>query len=167
MTVLTLFVLLGADFATGRAIHQLGDAPTPIKIGIIAHQWWWEASYFDWPDRFGDRMPSNIITTAGDLHVPVDPDHPVVVQLDLESHDVIHSFWAPNLHGKKDLVTGHPTSIWIRADRPGTYWGECADALRCDFRAGGEVSGLAGAAASARGGAGHPDADAWPRGVFA
>jgi cytochrome c oxidase subunit 2 len=41
--------------------------------------------------------------------------------------DVIHSFWAPNFHGKKDLVPGHPTTLWFRAQRPGTFRGQCAE----------------------------------------
>src|SRR5207248_2428456 len=45
----------------------------------------------------------------------------------LASHDVIHSFWVPNLSGKKDLLPGHKDVIWIRADRAGVYRGQCAE----------------------------------------
>jgi cytochrome c oxidase subunit 2 len=127
ITIITLFVLLFSDFATGRAIHHLSDSPDPLRIEITGHQWWWEVRYVDWPARFGERVPSNDITTANEIHVPVDPKHPVVVQCKLDSHDVIHSFWVPSLHGKKDLVPGHPTDIWIQADQPGIYWGECGE----------------------------------------
>jgi cytochrome c oxidase subunit 2 len=50
-----------------------------------------------------------------------------VVRFELVSNDVIHSFWIPNLHGKRDLVPGKPTRTFLRADRPGTYIGECAE----------------------------------------
>ena len=53
-------------------------------------------------------------------------EHPVAVEFNLDSHDVIHSFWVPSLHGKKDLVPGHPTDIWLRADQPGTSTGASA-----------------------------------------
>ena len=43
------------------------------------------------------------------------------------SHDVIHSFWVPNLHGKRDLVPGYVTAIWMQADRSGIYRGQCAE----------------------------------------
>ena len=47
--------------------------------------------------------------------------------LRLESPDVIHSFWVPNLHGKKDLIPGWPTTNWLRATRVGQYRGQCAE----------------------------------------
>jgi cytochrome c oxidase subunit 2 len=90
--------------------------PNPIKIKVTGHQWWWEIQY-------DDPVPSQLVTTANELHVPVGKD----VQLDLRSSDVIHSFWAPNFLGKKDLVPGHPTTTWFRADRPGTFTGQCAE----------------------------------------
>jgi len=128
ITVITLFVLLIADFSVGRAAYKFSTAdPDPMHIQIIGHQWWWEIHYTDWPDRFGERMAYNTFATANEFHIPVDPDHPVSVQLDIESHDVIHSFWVPNLSGKRDLIPGHGTSLWIRADHPGTYYGECAE----------------------------------------
>jgi cytochrome c oxidase subunit II len=40
---------------------------------------------------------------------------------------VIHSFWVPNLHGKTDMIPGHTTRTFLRADRAGTYWGQCAE----------------------------------------
>jgi cytochrome c oxidase subunit 2 len=43
------------------------------------------------------------------------------------SNDVIHSFWAPNLHGKRDLIPGHLTTTWLQADRPGLFRGQCAE----------------------------------------
>lgn len=127
VTVLTLFALLIGDFATGRSLALTSTAPDPLRIQIIGHQWWWEVHYVDWPERFGERVASNNITTANEIHIPVDPNNPVTVQFMLESHDVIHSFWVPSLDGKKDLVPGHPTTLWLQADQPGTYWGECAE----------------------------------------
>jgi cytochrome c oxidase subunit II len=49
------------------------------------------------------------------------------VVLDLRAADVIHSFWIPALHGKKDMIPDHPTTTWLRADKPGEYWGQCAE----------------------------------------
>ena len=45
----------------------------------------------------------------------------------LQSSDVIHSFWVPNMEGKKDLIPGHPTVQYFRADRPGKFRGQCAE----------------------------------------
>ena len=45
----------------------------------------------------------------------------------MTSSDVIHSFWVPNLHGKRDLIPGYTTAIWLQADQPGVYRGQCAE----------------------------------------
>ena len=49
------------------------------------------------------------------------------VVLTVVSRDVIHSFWVPNVHGKRDLIPGQVTRTWIQADRPGVYRGQCAE----------------------------------------
>ena len=116
MTVLTLFGLLLIDFVTGRAIYFVPDDPNALKVKITGHQWWWEVQY-------GAPQPSDIVTTANELHVPTGR----TVRLELNSVDVIHSFWAPNLHGKKDLIPGQPTVTSIMANREGKFRAQCAE----------------------------------------
>jgi cytochrome c oxidase subunit II len=124
VTTVTLFVLMIGDFVTGRAIHSLGRGRTPaITIRLTGHQWWWEVQYTDWAAQYGEPYPSNGVTTANELHVPVGQP----VKVELVSHDVIHSFWVPNLGGKKDLIPGHPATTVVRADRAGTFYGQCAE----------------------------------------
>ena len=116
VTVLLLFVLLFGDIFTGRAVHGFSNTSNQITIRVTGHQWWWALEYVD-------PTPSNTVTTANEIHIPVGRP----IQIELNSTDVIHSFWVPSLHGKKDLVPGHRTTIWLQADRPGTYWGQCAE----------------------------------------
>jgi cytochrome c oxidase subunit II len=122
ITTTLLLVLMVTDFICGRDIHRLSYSPNPVHIRLTGHQWWWEA-------RYEDDLASNIFTTANEIHIPVSPQ---AVRIDLTSDDVIHSLWVPNLHGKKDLVPGHETSIWLAADKPGDYWGQCAE--YCGFQ---------------------------------
>jgi cytochrome c oxidase subunit 2 len=95
-------------------------AALPLKDGVTievtANQWWWDIKY-------EADEPSKIFLTANELHVPV--GRPVLVKLD--ARDVIHSFWVPNLHGKKDLIPGRTATIQFRADKPGVYRGQCAE----------------------------------------
>jgi cytochrome c oxidase subunit II len=114
LTILILFGLLISDFVVGRDLGQLD--PNPIQVRLTGHQWWWEVQYRD-PDL------TKIVKTANVIHVPVGK----TVQFELRSVDVIHSFWAPNFHGKKDLVPGHPTTNWFRAEKTGEYRGQCAE----------------------------------------
>lgn len=110
-----LAVVLGADMLTDRALSRL-PAADAIRIEMTAQQWWWEARYLG-----SGGKPD--FAVAGELHVPV--GKPVIVTL--KSADVIHTFWVPSLHGKKDMLPGRSTQIVLQADTPGTYRGECAE----------------------------------------
>jgi len=115
LTVVTLFVLLIASVSTGRAVASLG-ASNAMVIKVTGHQWWWEVKY-------QDPRPDRIVTTANEIHIPA--GQPVLIAL--ASADVIHSFWVPSLHGKRDLIPGHDSALWIEVDRPGVYRGFCAE----------------------------------------
>ncbi|MEA2342484.1 MAG: cytochrome c oxidase subunit [Thermoanaerobaculia bacterium] len=118
VTIATLFGLLFSSVATGNAIGTFGkDKPGQIEIEVTGHQWWWEVKY---PDSL---LPSNQITDANEIHIPIHT--PVLLRLD--TRDVIHSLWIPNLHGKRDLIPGRVNKFWIQADTPGVYRGQCAE----------------------------------------
>jgi cytochrome c oxidase subunit 2 len=116
-TVLILFALLFLDIFTSRSVYALSSDPHPLSLKVTGHQWWWQVEYQD-PDQ-----PSNLVVTANEMHVPVGK----VVRIELRSDDVIHSFWMPNISGKKDLIPGHPTKTWLKADQAGTFHGQCAE----------------------------------------
>jgi len=117
VTVVTLFALMITSFRTGKAINSMAETPPAVAIKITGHQWWWEVEYQD------EKTPSNNVLTANEIHVPVGQP----VKLMLQSNDVIHSIWLPNFHGKKDLVPNYPTTFYFSADKPGVYWGQCAE----------------------------------------
>jgi cytochrome c oxidase subunit II len=116
VTLVTMFALMITSFRAGRSIAALSGEPDPLRIKVTGNQWWWNIEY-------QDAVPSNNIQTANELHLPAGR----VVKLELQSNDVIHSFWAPNMHGKKDLIPNYPTTFYFRPDKPGTYWGQCAE----------------------------------------
>jgi cytochrome c oxidase subunit 2 len=107
--------LLIASIAAGRAVSS-APPTTAVTIAITGHQWWWEVQY-------EDAVPERRISTANELHIPTNRS----VVLKVTSRDVIHSFWVPNLQGKRDLTPGYTTAIWLKADRPGRYRGQCAE----------------------------------------
>jgi cytochrome c oxidase subunit 2 len=114
-SVLGLLGLIVFSVLGDRALAAI-DRKGALQIEVSANQWWWGARYLD-PD------PSKTFETANELHIPV--GRPVV--LTLTSADVIHSFWVPNIAGKKDLIPGRPNTLAIRADKAGTYRGQCAE----------------------------------------
>jgi len=107
------------DYGTGRAIERPKNSAASgdtVQVRLVGHQWWWEVQY-------QQPTPPYRITTANEMHIPT--GRPVV--LTLESADVIHSFWAPNLHGKSDLVPSYSSGFLIQADTPGIYRAPCAE----------------------------------------
>ncbi len=83
-----------------------------MRVRAIGHQWWFE---FDYPELG--------VVTANELHLPVDRS----VELQLESDDVLHSFWVPRLRGKLDMVPGRVNRFTIRPEVTGTFQGQCAE----------------------------------------
>jgi cytochrome c oxidase subunit 2 len=114
-TVLTIAGFTVGSVAAGHGLSSPSGAGA-ITVDVIGHQWWWEFQY-------RDVTPSDWATSPNELHIPVG----VRVVLNVSSRDVIHSFWVPNLHGKRDLIPGMTTTTWIQADTPGTYRGQCAE----------------------------------------
>ena len=116
ITIVILFVFLLVSFRTGRSMTAELDKKNALTIEITGYQWWWAV-------RYKDPNPGNTFTTANEIHIPVG----VPVTFELRANDVIHSFWVPNLSGKKDLIPGKIATIWLQADRPGIYRGQCAE----------------------------------------
>jgi cytochrome c oxidase subunit 2 len=105
-----LLIILVLTFQTLKDTDP--DRPTEMTVSVIGKQWLWEVQY-----------PDYNIKTTGELRIPVDTD----VKIELTSADVIHSFWVPQLGGKQDAVPGYLTTTWFRADRRGTFRGQCAE----------------------------------------
>jgi cytochrome c oxidase subunit 2 len=83
-----------------------------LQVKAIAHQWWWEFQYED-----------GQVITGGEMHIPVGRP----VEVTVESGDVIHNFWVPNLAGKIYAIPNHTNKMWLNAREPGTYYGQCAE----------------------------------------
>jgi cytochrome c oxidase subunit 2 len=117
---LSALVLIGLgflDYGTGRNIERAQAAVRDtLRIRLVGRQWWWQIEY-------QQDTPPYRVTTANEMHIPL--HRPVV--LTLESSDVIHSFWAPNLHGKSDLIPSYSSGFLIQADTPGVYRAPCAE----------------------------------------
>jgi cytochrome c oxidase subunit 2 len=83
----------------------------PLRIKVDAHQFYWQFTY------------PNGAVSIDELHVPVNR----TVRVDINSHDVDHSWWVPELGGKFDAIPGHPTHTWFKANRIGSYRGQCGE----------------------------------------
>ena len=110
LIVVTLFVMA---LQTQQTLDtRPAAAAEQMTVKVIGHQFWWEYQY-----------PDLGITTATDLVIPVGK----VVNLEISSVDVIHSFWIPQLNGKTDAFPNHVNLTWIQANTPGVFYGQCAE----------------------------------------
>ena len=116
-TVIPTLVLVVVAVPSVMTIFDNANSPQKPEDGglvvrAVGHQWWFEFEY-----------PQLGVVTANELHVPV--GRPINVELD--SVDVIHSFWIPKLAGKVDMVPNNDNTLWFQATEPGVYLGQCAE----------------------------------------
>lgn len=113
----TLVVVLGlsiVSYAGQRTVFAKDEHALILKI--IGHQWWWEV-------RYEDDSPDKRFVTANEIRIPIGQP----VKVELETADVIHSFWVPSLTGKMDLITGQKNELQFTAKNAGVYRGQCAE----------------------------------------
>jgi cytochrome c oxidase subunit 2 len=113
-TVAFAAILVIFAVPTVRTIFKTQEAPaaTDLKVDVVGHQWWWEFRY-----------PGQQVVTANEAHIPVGQ----TVAFNLHGPDVIHSFWVPQLGGKRDVVPGRVNRVTLTPEVPGEYIGQCAE----------------------------------------
>jgi cytochrome c oxidase subunit 2 len=113
---------------TLKAIWSTYDVPeaeqkNALEITATGYQWWFK---FEYPselaavDGTGTKAP---LVTGNELVIPVGRP----IRIHLRTVDVLHSFWVPKLAGKVDMVPNRANRLWLKADKPGYYWGQCAE----------------------------------------
>lgn len=110
--VATVIVMQGNPEVVASDRGATGGDGETVVIEAVASQFWWEFRY-----------PGEDVVTATEMHIPAGEP----VQLVIESTDVIHSLWVPELAGKRDALPDNTTFLIIEADEPGTFLGQCAE----------------------------------------
>jgi cytochrome c oxidase subunit 2 len=112
-TIIPFLIVIFLFVITLKAMNRADPPPAPSPdLVVTGHQFWWQADY-----------PASGVTTANEIHIPI--GKPLCVRL--ESKDVLHEFWVPKLTRKMSNVPGQPNYIWLQADKPGTYIGQCSE----------------------------------------
>lgn len=122
------FLIVGVLFfytvkAQDAMISQT-DEPD-VVINVVGQKWSWTFSYMeaDNPDIGTDAHTVGTLESIPDLYLPVDK----TVRFNLNSADVIHSFWVPSFYFKMDVIPGQENSFDVTPNRLGTYDGKCAE----------------------------------------
>ncbi len=122
------FLIIGVMFFfTVRAqdtVNEKVDEPD-VTINVIGQKWAWTFNYMEADDsRVGAVVhEAGTVEHTPDLYLPVNK----TVRFNLQSADVIHSFWIPNFYYKLDVIPGHPNSFDVTPTEKGEYLGKCAE----------------------------------------
>lgn len=113
--IIPTVVLTGLLLWVLPAMRPLPDRAADLRIRVEGEQFWWRVGY----------QPGNAASfvTANEIRLPVGR----TVVLELTATDVIHSLWIPGLAGKMDMIPGRVNRLVVKADKPGTYRGVCAE----------------------------------------
>ncbi len=142
-TIIPILILVGMAVPAADTLVRMEDTRnSDITVKVTAYQWKWHYDYID----HGVDFFSNLATSsnlARQLDSGIDPysvenylldvDNPLVVpvgakvRLLLTASDVIHSWWVPDLGGKRDAIPGFVNEFWFKADEVGVYRGQCAE----------------------------------------
>jgi cytochrome c oxidase subunit 2 len=112
---------------TLKAIWSTYDVPEADKkdayeITAVGYQWWFK---FEYPAEQAmiDANAKMPLVTANELVIPAGR----AIRVHLRTVDVIHSWWVPKLAGKVDMIPNRANHLWLKADKPGYFWGQCAE----------------------------------------
>lgn len=120
---LSVLALVFIAVPTVKAIWYNYDVPAEQKenayeVNATGLQWWFR---FEYPAEQINGAGS--LFTANELVIPAGRP----VRVNLRTADVIHSFWVPKLAGKVDMIPNRGNHLWLQADEPGYFWGQCAE----------------------------------------
>jgi cytochrome c oxidase subunit 2 len=141
-TIAPAVLLLGLGIPMVISIYDLDTIPDDVYVvDVVGQRFSWE---FQYPEEEPDANGA-IVSAFNEAHVPAGEK----VLFRLRSVDVIHSFWVPKLGGKRDVMPcnllppedgqevnpmadpdcqgGTLNKLWLQADEPGSYAGQCAE----------------------------------------
>lgn len=142
-TGIPILILVAMAFPAAKTLVAIEDAGSPdMTVKVTGYQWKWHYEYLEEGVDFFSSLASES-NMARQLGSGVDPatvdnylldvDNPLVVPVDtkvrilLTANDVIHAWWVPELSGKRDAIPGFVNQLWFKADKVGTYRGQCAE----------------------------------------
>jgi cytochrome c oxidase subunit 2 len=137
-TVIPFIILVGMAYPAAKVVIEMKDTSNPdMTVKITGYQWKWGYDYLNDDVHFYSTLatPREQIdgATAKDAHYLLEVDQPMVVpvgkriRLLVTANDVIHSWWVPAFGVKQDGIPGFIRDTWFKADKIGTYRGQCAE----------------------------------------
>ncbi len=137
-TIIPVLILIGMAWpATTLVLSMKDTSKSDLTIKVTGHQWKWEYEYLGEDIRFISNSSTSKDQIAGaepkGANYLLEVDRPMVVpagqkvRLITTASDVIHAWWIPEFGVKQDAIPGFIRDTWFKADKPGTYRGQCAE----------------------------------------
>ena len=131
-TIVPVLILVAVAIPSFRLLRtQLSDPKADVMVKVIGHAWYWSYEYpqtdqgggFTFDANLDEDKAPKLLGTDNDMVVPVNK----IVKIQVTSTDVLHSWALPSFGFKIDAVTGRLNQAWFKADREGTYHGQCSE----------------------------------------
>jgi cytochrome c oxidase subunit 2 len=137
-TVIPFVILMGMAYPAAKVVIDMKDTSNPdLTVKITGYQWKWGYDYLN----DGISFYSNLSTPRDQIqgtakkgeHYLLEVDEPMVVpvgkrvRLLITANDVLHAWWVPALGAKQDAIPGFIRDSWFKADKIGTYRGQCVE----------------------------------------
>ena len=141
-TIIPFFILLGMAYPATKTVLAMKDTSSPdITIKATGFQWKWGYDYLQEGISFYSTLATprdqidggNNAARSANPNYLLEVDNPVVVPVGKKvriittANDVIHAWWVPALGIKQDAIPGFVRDTWFKADKAGTYRGQCAE----------------------------------------
>ncbi|GJD31808.1 Cytochrome c oxidase subunit 2 [Methylobacterium adhaesivum] len=131
-TIVPVLILVAVAIPSFRLLRtQLSDPKADVLVKVIGHAWYWSYEYpaveqgggFTFDANLDEDKQPKLLGTDNDMVVPVNK----IVKIQVTAADVMHSWAMPSFGFKIDAVPGRLNQFWFKADREGTYHGQCSE----------------------------------------
>ena len=133
-TVIPVLILVTIAVPSFRLLfYQLNMPKADVTVKATGKQWFWSYSYPDSKFEFDSLLACDqerikceqprLLAVDNEMVVPVNK----VVHVLTTGAEVIHSFAVPAFGIKIDAIPGRINETWFKAEREGTYYGQCSE----------------------------------------
>jgi len=132
-TLVPCLILIVMAVPSFKILYEQDEIPSAdVTIKAVGYQWYWGYEYPDENIIFDSYMieeqdlkpgQPRLLTVDNEIVVPVNK----VVKVLITANDVLHAWALPSFGVKRDAVPGRINETWFKADRTGTFYGQCSE----------------------------------------
>ena len=132
-TLIPCLILIIMAVPSFKILYEQDEIPpADVTIKAVGYQWYWGYEYPDENIIFESYMieekdlepgQPRLLTVDNEIVVPVNK----VVKVLITANDVLHAWALPSFGVKRDAVPGRINETWFKADRTGTFYGQCSE----------------------------------------